>query len=86
MHHEKASSKCFVDIEEETGLSRLSKTIIQSYIHILLEFPAIAHTGIRQNLPASQGRELRKNGAGSCPDHNAVALPHMLAQLHRSLQ
>ncbi len=37
-----------VDIEEESSLSALAETIVETHVDVLLEFPSIAHSEVGQ--------------------------------------
>ena len=66
-------------------LSRLTEAVVESHVDILLELPAVAHTHVRQYVLQLYLAELREDGSGTSPEHNTVALPHMLTQLHLRL-
>ena len=39
-------SKSFIDIEDESRLSRLSETIVQTHVYVFLELPTVAHAEV----------------------------------------
>lgn len=78
-------SESLVDIEYKATLSGFAESIVEAYVYVLLEFPAVAQSVVGQNVAHAHLRELRKYGSGSSPKHDTVASPYMLAQLYLCL-
>ena len=64
-----------VDIEEESSLSALAETIVETHVDVLLEFPSIAHTKVGQDVTASHLAELGEDGSCTYPGRERVAFP-----------
>ena len=69
-------------MEEEARLSALAEAVVEAYVHVFLELPAVAYAEVGQHAVGAYGAELAEHRARSGPYHHAVAPPQMLTQLN----
>ena len=67
-------------------MSGLAKTIVKAHVYVFLKLPTIAKAPVGKKGAEGDVAELAEHRSESAPQHNSIALPHMLAQFYLGLK